>query len=54
MPRDMLELAAPAADERIRYGPEPLHFGVNGPPKLGKVVGDEIEVAINVEADRKK
>jgi acetyl esterase/lipase len=27
MPRDILELAAPAADERIRYGPESLHFG---------------------------
>jgi len=27
MPRDILELPAPAAGERISYGPEPLHFG---------------------------
>lgn len=27
MPRDILELTAPAADERIYYGPEPLQFG---------------------------
>src|SRR5436305_13561234 len=27
MPRDILDLSAPAADERISYGPEPLHFG---------------------------
>lgn len=27
MPRDILELAAPAADARISYGPHPLHLG---------------------------
>jgi acetyl esterase/lipase len=27
MPRDILELPAPPADQRIPYGPEPLHFG---------------------------
>lgn len=27
MPRDILDLAAPSADERIAYGPHPLHFG---------------------------
>src|SRR5690242_13594408 len=27
MPRDILELPAPAADDRIAYSTEPLHFG---------------------------
>lgn len=27
MPRDILDLPPPPADKRIRYGPEPLHYG---------------------------
>ena len=34
MPGDLLERTPPKADERIHYGPEPLHFGDLWLPKL--------------------
>jgi acetyl esterase/lipase len=36
MPRDILDLPAPPADQRISYGPDPLHFGdLRLPPGAG-------------------